>query len=877
MNAGNLLLSILTALCTAVTLSPPAHAAIITVTNTNDNGTGSLRQAITSANSTTTADTITFSIGNGWAHITPTSPLPAIYQPLTIDGTTQPGFTGAPLVEITGFNAGNTAGLWITGNGSGSTVRGLIINGFQGQGIFIDTNNVSVKGNYIGTNTDGSFAVANANDGIGIFSGTSAATANGNVIGGTTLADRNLISGNTHNGVVINAQNGGKTLNNIVSGNYIGTNIDGTAAIANGADGVLINDAGNGTATGNRIGGTANVTPDGPCSGECNLVSGNGYNGIGVWHAGAPNNIIKGNYVGVNAAGSWVIRNANIGVELNETPDNTVGGTTAAERNVLSGNGGAGVFITGAASTGNLVTGNYIGVNSTGSYSLNNLVGGVGIGYSTGIQPASNNIIGSSVNKTVGTCNGGCNVISGNATNGLLLSSSSSNLIAYNHIGVNTNNSGFVGNTGDGIGLINSPNNMIDNNVINGNYDNAVNLVGNSGGSRVTNNLIVANGGNGVLVPTTYNVAIQQNNIASNGKLGVDLGQNHITINDWNDGDAGANNQQNYPEVYSVHSKNGASYVSGTINSQPNTKYRLEFFQSDSCNAGKPGNYGEGQQFMGGIDSTTDQFGNVVYTFAPSSALQGNKYITATATRYVGPIPAETSEFSICRLVNTSRPAVTNGATWNLKDDLTSGSADKTFGYGFPSQLLMCAWDPNQKGVKLPVVFSGGTWYMRASYTTGTADNVASFGYASDTAVCGDWDGDGVETVGMYSPVNRLFYLRNVNTTGPADSMVTIANAPTGGVPVAGDWTASGKDGVGVVNTGNWFLKNTTLDGNADYIFSYGTGSLPVVGDWDGNGTTDIGAYYPGNGLWNVRTSLSSGPPTGSFSFGGAGYRPMTW
>ena len=854
-----------------------ASAATFTVTNTNDSGSGSLRQAITSANGTATADTIAFSIGSGWAHITPLSPLPAIYQPLTIDGRTQPGFADAPLIEISGFNAGNTAGLWITGNGAGSIVRGLIINGFQGQGIFIDTNNVSIKGNYIGTNTNGSFAVANQNDGIGIFSGTSAATANGNIIGGSLLADRNLISGNTHNGVVINAQNGGRTLNNIVAGNYIGTNLSGTEAVANGADGILINDAGNGTATGNRIGGTASVTPDGPCTGECNLVSGNGYNGIGVWHAGAPNNIVEGNFVGVNAAGSWVIRNANIGVELNETPNNTVGGTTAAARNILSGNAGAGVFITGAASTGNLVTGNYIGVNSTGSYSLNNLVGGVGIGYSPGIMPASGNIIGSGVNKTPGICNGGCNVISGNAMNGLLLSSSANNLIAYNHIGVDKNNSSFVGNSGDGVGLIDSPNNMIDNNVINGNNDNGVNLVGGSSGSRVTNNLMVANRGNGVLVPGSYNVAIQQNNMSSNGKLGIDLGQNHITQNDWNDGDGGANNQQNFPEVYAVYSSNGTSYVSGTINSQPNTKYRLEFFQSDSCNAGKPNNYGEGQSFVGGLDTTTDQFGNVVYTFTPSTPLQGNKYITATATKYVGSIPAETSELSLCRLVNTARPAVTNGATWNLKDDLTTGTADKSFGYGFPSQLLMCAWDPNQKGVKLPVVFSGGTWYMRASYTTGVADNVVGFGYASDAAVCGDWDGDGVETVGMYSPTTKLFYTRNINTNGPADSLFVIANAPSGGTPVAGDWANTGKDGVGVVNAGNWYLKNTTIDGNADYIFSYGAGSTPVVGDWDGNGTTDIGAYYQNNGLWNVRTSPSSGAPTGSFTFGGSGYKPVTW
>lgn len=872
------------AMCAFATLpSSCALAATISVTTAQDGGAGSLRQAIITANSTTGADTIVFNIGSGWAHIVPTSPLPAIYQPLTIDGTTQPGYSGKPLIEISGTGVYSAPGLWITGNGAGSTVKGLIINGFRGQGIFIDTNNVSVKANYIGTNTDGTYGIGNANDGIGIFSGTASATANGNVIGGTTPADRNVISGNAHNGIVINTQNGGKTQNNIVSGNYIGTNAAGTQALPNGADGVLINDAGGGLATGNLIGGGTSTTPEGACTGSCNLISGNGYNGVGIWHAGAFSNSVKGNFVGLTVDGGWIIRNANIGVEINESPNNLVGGVSAADRNILSGNAGAGVFITGGASTGNVVTGNYIGVNTTGDYSLNNLVGGVGIGYSPGISSAHHNIIGSSESKTPGSCDGGCNIISGNATNGLLLSNSASNTITSNHIGVNKNNSSFVGNTGDGIGLINSSNNLIDGNIINGNHDNAVNLVGSSAGSRVTNNIMVGNGGNAVLVPSTYYIAIQQNNIASNRKLGIDLGQNHITRNDKGDGDGGANSQQNFPEIYSVYSKNGQSYVSGTINSRPNTTYRLEFFQSDGCNAGKPDNYGEGQKYIGGIDTSTDQFGNKVYTFVPSYPLEGNKYITATATRYVGSIPAETSEFSICRLVNTSRPATTNGATWNLKDDLTSGSPDVSFGYGFPSFLLMCAWDANQLGVKLPVIFKSGSWYMRASYTTGSADHVVSYGASYAKPVCGDWDGDGVDTVGVFDGQN--WYLRDSNLPGAPDYTVSFGPSDYArSTAVTGDWDGDGTTDIGFVaarGSLDWELRTDLephMQGYADTKFSYGgTSGVPVTGDWDGTGDSDIGVYYPSTGQWALRTDLSGGAPTGSFIFGGSADTPLTW
>lgn len=863
--------SIITSLLFAATVassafsSQLAHGAscTITVTSNSDSGAGSLRTAITQANSSSNADVICFNLP-GSTIISPTSQLPALVQPATIDGTTQPGYTDSPIVQLAGGQAGsNSVGLWLAA--SNSTIRALSILNFKLNGIII-TNGGSntIVGNYVGINPQGQVG-ANGTDGVGVLNSPN------NTIGGTTAADRNIVSGNKGNGIGVT---GASASGNIITGNYVGTAPNGLSARPNNGDGILINNSPNTT-----IGGD-NATPGGVCSGACNLVSGNQVNGVGLWYQSTTNTLTAGNYIGVDVNGASAIANGDIGLEINETANNTSGGTTAARRNVISGNAGAGIFLTGGSAHGNTVSGNYIGTGANGATRIANQKMGVGIGYSPGIQPAHDNNIGNTTNKTPGICDGGCNVISGNASNGILMSSTSGNRIGANHIGVSWNNSQFVSNTSDGIGMLDSPNNIIggaalEGNIINGNTDNGIILAGGSStGNRLTSNLIFGNAGAGVMIAAGVDNAILENQIAANGKLGIDIGYNNVSLNDPGDGDDGPNRYQNFPDIYSVKNTHG-SYISGTLNSRPNTSYRIDFYQSDGCNAGKPNNYGEGQVYLGNLITTTDQYGNKVFTFTSPQPLAGNKYITSTATKMVGSIPAETSEFSLCRLVNTTRPAVTNGANWFLKDDLTSGNADRAFGYGFPASLLMCAWDANQNGVKLPVVYSGGSWFMRASYTTGVADNYFTYGTRYDTPVCGDWDGDGVETVGVVSGDGN-WNLRNSNTSGPANMSFNYGGY---GTPVVGDWDGNGNAGIGFVLFGSsltWNLRNNLSSGPADYSFTYGGNSgRPVVGDWDGNGTSDIGAYY--DGTWNVRTSLSSGGPTGSFVYGSAGFTPVSW
>ena len=181
----------------------------------------------------------------------------------------------------------------------------------------------------------------------------------------------------------------------MVEGNYIGTDSSGATDLENGDDGVDIFDASN-----NTIGGTTGR--------DRNVISGNAQDGVFI-DGSATGNLVAGNYIGTDVTGTNALGNAYSGVQIADSAsENTIGGTAAGDRNVISGNAQAGVFIDGSA-MGNLVAGNYIGSDVTGSRRLGNSLSGVEIGDS-----ASNNTIG-------GTAAGDRNVISGNAQDGVYI------------------------------------------------------------------------------------------------------------------------------------------------------------------------------------------------------------------------------------------------------------------------------------------------------------------------------------------------------------------------------------------------------------------------------------------------------------------------
>ena len=328
----------------------PARADDYTVTTTLDSGPGSLRWAIEQANSHPGPDTIAFNIPTSdpgyktttgvWT-IQPLSPLPHLADGgTTIDGSSQPGFSGLPIMEIEGTKAG--AGLRI--ESADNTIRGLVINRFIMQGILIYGSEASgniIAGNYIGTDATGASGLGSQGIGIQIVEG-----AHDNTIGGTTCQERNVISGNDQNGLEIRA-----AYNNLVIGNYIGTDASGMVALGNDWSGVSMNSG----AQGNVIGGTA--------SGEGNVISGNNSRGVYIYASGTVSNTVSGNYIGTDATGTGALGNQLGGIYIGE-PTGGAQGNTIGPGNVIAHNGGNGIWVDGPDTTGNRITQNSITDNA---------------------------------------------------------------------------------------------------------------------------------------------------------------------------------------------------------------------------------------------------------------------------------------------------------------------------------------------------------------------------------------------------------------------------------------------------------------------------------------------------------------------------------
>jgi hypothetical protein len=752
-----------------------------TVTNTSNTGAGSLRQAILDANSTGGTDTIAFNIpGTAVVKtINLKSALPPITETVTIDGTTQPGFVALepPVIALNGASAGaGASGLVVSGAASdGSTIQGLAIQKFAANGIVLLSNSNTVKTCFIGTNANGTGAAGNGQNGIAIL-GNSA----GNTIGGVVDGDGNLISGNGQNGIQLR---GFGVTGNIVEGNGIGSNLTDTAAIrnkldgvailqgatdntignlsglniidrngrfgvsisgpgtsgnivtnntitfnvssgvqvsagatdniigganaisGNGAHGVVITGAGtagnavegnfigtnfssgdiafgnkldgvviSGGATGNLVGGTTGA--------EKNVISANGRFGVNITGSGTSGNTVEGNFIGTNGSGTAPLGNGSSGVQIGAGASfNTVGGTAAGAQNVISGNKGSGIIITGTGVAGNLVEGNFIGTNVAGTATVanklhgvllsakasNNTVGGTVAGAgnlisgnvkngvtitgsgttgnvlegntigldSTGAGRLSNGVNGVQVGGTAngntigGTTVGAGNTISNNVKSGILVSNASATLIEGNKIGTKSDGTGLFGNGAHGVFLTNNA----ANNFIGGTAAGAGNVIDNNGGVGV---LIGSDPAAGFTTAAGTGNAILGNSIFANTLLGIDLGaKNGPTANDNKDPDGGPNRLQNFPVIDTATIAGTNVNVTFHLNSVPNTTFHIEFFANAAGS--------QGQTFVGSADVTTDAAGN--FTGGNFSyLLAAGTIVTATATNLT---TNDTSEFSV--------------------------------------------------------------------------------------------------------------------------------------------------------------------------------------------------------------------------------------
>jgi Calx-beta domain len=574
-------------------------ATTFTVINTNDSGPGSLRQAMLDANAAAGADTIVFNIPGAGAHtISPLMPLPTITDAVTINGTTQPGFNGAPIIELNGSSAGGDGLLITTGN---CVIQGLVINHFSGNNIKISmtSGNSVIKGNYLGTDITGSIGTGSG--------GLRIEYSSHNIIGGTEAGARNVIT----DGISLYRSN-----DNQVVGNYIGINAAGTAALGNSSQGVSIFESSN-----NIVGGT---TPE-----ARNVISGHASVGIGISGSNlqggaATNNLVQGNYIGTNAAGTAAVGNGGGGVSILESSGNIIGGTAAGARNLISGNGG-GISVGSSSSTDNRIEGNYIGTDLNGTNAISNTGSGITLTNST------RTVIG-------GTTAAARNVISGNKQSGITIfggNGGTGNLVQGNYIGVQADGVSPLGNGANGIGIFNE-------------------ALGNTIGGFTpgAGNVIAFNGAVGVRIDAPFDRmkpdnsnGIHANSIFSNGQLGIDLFFSGISVNDPLDN----NDLQNFPVLSAATNQSTGLSIQGTLNSKPNNAFTVEFYSNSACD---PSGNGEGQNYLGKTTVNTDNNGNTsVNSILPVSVTTGS-FVTATATN----AKELTSEFSQCVQVTSAVP-----------------------------------------------------------------------------------------------------------------------------------------------------------------------------------------------------------------------------
>jgi hypothetical protein len=407
----------------AESLEPRRLLSTFQVTTTADTGAGSFRQAILDANALTGPDEIRFDLGGGVKVIPVRTKLPDVTDALTIDGTPPAGADGPRWVEIQGPGpspspANNFDGLTLRAN---TTVRAVAVTHFAGRGVVFAEGGGRLEGCYVGVtpNATGTDTLANGNRGDGVAVNTTGVT-----IGGTDPAQRNVISANSGTGVNVGSGGGGA----VIQGNLIGLAAGGVRAQGNGY-GIQV-----ASSDGVRIGGTA--------ASSRNVISGNSSAGVSL-RAGATDAVVQGNYIGTDASGAAAIPNGlssqrtGVGIEVMAGARVTVGGDTAAARNVISANYNAGISVDHAFEV--RIGGNYIGTNAAGTDRLGAQRYGVRVAGPAGVE--------------LGPTPAERNVISGNGASGVLLEGTNLShdfiYITYNYVGTNAAGDAAVPNGWD--------------------------------------------------------------------------------------------------------------------------------------------------------------------------------------------------------------------------------------------------------------------------------------------------------------------------------------------------------------------------------------------------------------------------------------------
>ena len=543
--------------------------------------------------------------------------------------------------QLDGILVSGASGTFIgtDGDGLGDSGEGNLISGNTGRGIrLFGASNTAIAGNLIGVALSGVTALPNAMSGLTIDGGSNNNRVGTDGDGRSDALEKNTISGNSIGGIQMFDSN-----SNIIAGNNIGTSTDGLELVRNRAYGLHLGNSNN-----NRIGTNADGVSD---LLELNLISGNETNAIQF--ASSDFNVVAGNWLGLSSDGETPIENGHSGMWIYAGSSSNLIGTNddgvrdEVERNVIAGNRFQGVTIDGSLdgvskTENNVVAGNFIGTDKTGMKAVANETG---VFLRSG---AIANTIGTQATSRPNSAAG--NVISGNQFNGVLIrySGTNGNHVSGNLIGLSADGmhplgnkhagvtiaegpvANFIGgaspkeantigaNENHGVWIVDgSPNNFVDGNFIGFAIDHSTAMGNGVSGLTIENssqnqigttaaNTIAHNAQAGIAVTSNSSFLnnLSKNSIYGNAGIAIDLGNDGQTSNDTNDADIGPNQLQNYPKLVSAATTGSKVQIAGSLNSLPNTAFRIEYFETTGTS-----NSFDSMNYLGSSNVTTDRLG----------------------------------------------------------------------------------------------------------------------------------------------------------------------------------------------------------------------------------------------------------------------------
>ncbi|MDB5355893.1 MAG: hypothetical protein JWN24_2346 [Phycisphaerales bacterium] len=553
------------------------------------------------------------------------------------------------------------------------------------------------------------------------------------------------INGFSGDGVMVDAGADGAILRN----NFVGTDSTGAFAKGNGGNGISIR--------ANNVQVLNNVV-------SANTAS-------GVYLESSTGSTIAGNFIGTNVSGSSAtdtlgasLGNSNAGVFLDfGTSSTTVGGTTAAARNVISGNANTGITVQTSGPDSNLVEGNYVGTSAAGTAALPNNCAGVLLN-SPGTQVTNN-------------------LVSGNAGYGVQLTDGST--LQGNRIGTDASGANPLPNQSHGVFVFGS-------------------------GNTITGNTISYNTGNGVDVFTGTGNVIRQNSIFRNHALGIDLGDDGVTPNDFNGHDNGANLFQNFPVITAVTRTATTITVSGTLDSLATGPFTIDFYTNAAAD---PSGFGQGQIYLGSATVTLDSTGHGTFIATFVGPASGQTVVCATATdadgntsefgatQTIPPPPVVPQPAATTTALSSSSPAAIAGQAVTWKATIASGVG------GSPTGTVK--------------FFDGTTLLATVNVTSGSASFTSSALSVGSHNMIAVYSGDPSFAASTSVVVTQVITASLATISGHAYTDLTGNGLTPDDTPLAGVtvklFADTNKDGV--LDSGDATIATAVTDSTGAYVF----------------------------------------------------------